>query len=177
MEEIWRSKEDFSGYEISNLGAVRSIDRYIEDTMGRRQFRAGKLMKQKVDDDGYYQIRISDDNKKPHYFRVHRLVAELFIDNPDDLPVVNHKDGNKKNNKVDNLEWATHHENNVHAVETGLHNMGSPVEQYDLYGNYIIEFSSARGASRVTGVDNSAITKVCKGKRKTAGGFIWKYKD
>ena len=177
MEQRWSTKKGFSSYEISELGEVRSVDRIIEDTLGREQKKKGKILSQKIDRYGYPTVILYGDDKKPHYFTVHRLVAELFVDNPNDLPSVNHIDGNKQNNDYLNLEWCTIKENNQHAIDNNLINTNKPIIQLDLEGNYINEFYSTREAEAITGIDNSGISKVCKGKRKTAGGYKWKYKE
>lgn len=177
MEQKWNIKEGFSNYKISNFGEILSLNRKIKDSIGREQTKKGVKLKPKIDKDGYLNVTLYDDNSKPHYFSVHRLVAELFIDNPNNLPSVNHIDGNKKNNKYSNLEWCSVKENNRHAINTGLINTNKPIIQLDLKGNYVNEFYSTREAEAYTGIDNSGISKVCKGKRKTAGGFIWKYKQ
>lgn len=126
---------------------------------------------------GYLRVRI---NKK--MIRVHRLVAELFIENPNGCTQVNHKDGNKKNNHFSNLEWCTAKENIAHAYKTGLKKVSyknikspTPVIQMDLQNNPIKVYPSIRDAERETGIDNSRISKVCKGKKKTASGYKWQY--
>lgn len=123
----------------------------------------------------YYMVRIIDKSNKTHKKYIHRLMAENFIDNINNYPEVNHIDGNKHNNNIDNLEWVTKSENSIHAYKAGLNTTVS-VEQYDLNGNLLATFSSIIEAERATGVHNPNITKVIKGIRKTAGGFKWKQK-
>ena len=175
-KERWKTKSGFSKYKISDNGSVKSIDRTIRDTLGRLQHKKEKILKPKVDKDGYYAVYLYDDNGKVHYCRVNRLVGELFIPNPNNLPVVNHKDGVKKNNLYTNLEWATVKENNDHAIINKLINTNIPIVQYTLDGDYVDEYPSTRKAEEATGIDGSSINKVCRNDRKTAGGFIWKYK-
>jgi len=104
--EIWKPIKDFDGYFISNFGRVKNSK--------------GKILKYYVQNSGYQVIKLHK-NKKGHHKLIHRLVAETFIDNPNNKPEVNHKDGNKQNNKVENLEWVTPSENRKHAIELGLY--------------------------------------------------------
>lgn len=111
MEEIWKDIAGYEGlYQVSNLGRVRSLDRtiqYFRQGVLNIAHRKGKLMKQNYTSDGYFMIYLRKDNIDK-YYAVHRLVAQAFIPNPDNLPYVNHKDEVKDNNCVDNLEWCTH---------------------------------------------------------------------
>lgn len=121
----------------------------------------------------YYMVRIIDGEDKTCKKYIHRLMAELFLCNPDRKDQVNHIDGDKHNNDLANLEWVTHQENAVHAVAEGLTPTVS-VSQYSKDGELIASYKSIIEAERATGTCNPNITKVLKGKRKTAGGFIWK---
>lgn len=122
QNEIWKSVKGYEGlYEVSNLGNVKSIDRFIErsNQWGKYiQKYKGKILKNVLHPNGYFRVDIQGK-----LFSVHRLVAENFILNKDISKEVNHKDGNKLNNHVDNLEWVTHSENIRHADRTGLRNM------------------------------------------------------
>lgn len=119
MSEIWKTLDRNSNYQVSTSGCVRSLDREVTDSLGRTRKYLGTLLKPSKDENGYLLVRISKNGHTKRVF-VHRLVAEAFIENPDHKPTVNHIDGDKTNNSVDNLEWATYKENRDHAVRTGL---------------------------------------------------------
>ena len=119
-EEIWKDIKGYEGYyKVSNLGRVKSLDRTIEYKNGIEYTLKGSLRIISCSGTGYQNIGLSRDSVMKN-FLVHRLVAVAFLNNPDSLPVVNHIDGDKTNNKVCNLEWASHSDNMGHAVDTGL---------------------------------------------------------
>ena len=134
-----------------------------------------KLLKLQEDRDGYYKVDLHFKGKHKKYF-VHRLVAMQYLPNPENKPEVNHINGNKKDNRVSNLEWVTGSENAKHAVYKNLYNKrGKKVNRYDLNGNFIKQWSSIRKAKETLNWKNEHISQVCQGQRKKAGGFIWKY--
>ena len=126
MEEIWKDIKGYEGYyQVSNLGRVKSLERYIEvhrQDGDRMQYQPEVIMSQIVNFCGYLIICLRKPREKRKKFMVHRLVAQAFIPNPKNKEQVNHIDGNKQNNCVDNLEWATPSENMLHARKTGLYN-------------------------------------------------------
>jgi hypothetical protein len=147
-------------YYVSNLGRFKDSEGLIRDNY-------------KVNENGY--IRVYIYNKT---YAVHRLIAFAFLENPDNKEQVNHIDGNKLNNTVDNLDWVTNKENQIHKFKIGLgNNFTRTIIQYDLEGNLIKEFKSIVSAAKEIGVSNGNIQGVLLNKRKTAGGFIWKYLD
>lgn len=138
--------------------------------------RTGKKMSYQVDKDGYKRFRFWI-KRKPFKIAVHRLVALLYIENPNNLPVVNHKDGNKQNNNKDNLEWCTFKHNTLHAEKLGLRthkHLCKKVKQIDINtGEVVAIYNSITEASNKNGIARQCIGKVCLGKRKSAGGFKW----
>lgn len=113
--EIWEDVVCFEGlYQVSNFGNVRSVTRLITRSDGKTYLKKGKQLKCFVTNKGYEYVMLNDFNSKQHLKTVHRLVAQAFVDNTDNLPIVNHKDENKLNNAASNLEWCTHAYNNVY---------------------------------------------------------------
>ena len=108
-------------YEISDAGIMRSKDRMCIDSMGRKRFRAGQQLNPDIAPNGYYRVTLAKNGQKKQKY-LHRLLAEHFIPNPENLPQINHKDGNKLNCSLDNLEWVTVQENVIHAYKHGLIN-------------------------------------------------------
>lgn len=198
--EIWKDIKGYEGYyQISNFGRVKSLDRIV-----KRNSKFGNLhLKEKIlvptsDKDGYLCVMLHRKNKVIRSVKVHRLVANHFIPNPENKSTVNHKDGNKINNNINNLEWATRSEQTQHAYKLGLNNSkvglsgdsnyaygkrgdlsynAIPVYQLDKNTNKIIsEYGSMVEAAKQTGCNVSKISMVCAGKRITTGGYKWKYK-
>ena len=118
-------------------------------------------------------------NGKQKRMRVHRMVALTFIDNPDNKPYVNHINGNRSDNNVENLEWVTPSENTQHAVNTGLFKSGRnrAVIQYNLNGEQMATFESASEAARQTGGSQSKITMCCRRQRDSGNDYQWRYYD
>lgn len=173
-EEIWKPVVGYEGlYEVSSLGRIRSVDRIVFQ-QGRSQKYKGCIMSPFIGNHGYYGIRLSKNNKKKTY-SVHRLVALAFIPNPDNLPVINHKDETHTNNCVSNLEWCTQKYNmNYGTVRERVSEAnGLKVAQYDLEGNLINTFRSIKDASRKTGVSATSINGCTIGKYYTGGKYIW----
>ncbi len=125
---------------------------------------------------GYLYVNLYTGRKRATK-RVHRLVAEAFVSNPENKPQVNHIDEDKENNTAENLEWVTCKENCNHGTRNKrmAEAQGKPVVQYTTGGVFLAEYPSTMEAERVTGISQANICSVCQGKRKTAGGYLWLY--
>lgn len=172
----WKySRNSLPGEEWKQLISIKNQWPFYVSNLGRVITTTSKISYGSLNDKGYKVVKIDG---KPFY--VHRLVMLAFHGHDDKF--VNHKDGNKRNNKLENLEYLTCLENNIHAIETGLRKItynghkSRPVLQMDSLGNILHEFPSAAEASRHVNVHQNNITAVCRGKNKTSAGFRWKYK-
>lgn len=155
-------------------GRIKSLERYKQNH-SKLQLVNEKILPLHINKRNGYMYVYLNKNAKGKYCRVHRLIAEAFIDNPNNLPQVNHIDGNKQNNRVDNLEWCTSKENIKHSYKLGLsNNYKIKVNQYDLKGELVGKFKSISEASIKTGVSMGDISQCINGKRKTANKFVWK---
>lgn len=158
--EIWKSIDGFEGlYEISNLGRVKSIGTYNTCKKG--------IMTPMIDPDGYPHVRLYNKGIIKD-ISIHRLVALAFIPNPNNYKYVNHKDEDTANNVVSNLEWCTNSYNLIYSK-------GKKVAQYSKNGDFIKEFNCVTDASRECNIPTTNISKCCKGKRHSAGKYVWKY--
>lgn len=175
--EIWKPVVGYEGlYEVSNLGRVRSLDRYAKQPKGGLRLIKGRILNQYINRCGYLFVSLSK-NGKVKKITIHRLVAQAFIPNPDNLPEVNHKDECKTNNRADNLEYCTRKYNLYYGTGNSRRadKQSKPVLQFDLQGNFIKEWSSLIEAGR-NGFGQGNISLCCQGKQKFHKGFIWKYK-
>lgn len=119
--EIWKELKGYSiNYLISNTGKIKSPDQTVDIGMGRIQFKKERIIKCHVSNRGYWAVGLTCEKGKSKVFHLHRLLAQTFIPNPNEYKCINHKDGNKLNNHISNLEWVTHSQNNKHAYDTGL---------------------------------------------------------
>lgn len=170
MEEIWKDIEGYKGfYKVSNLGNIKSLPR--NGTVNEE-----RIIKPCKNNNGYVKIGLNKEGIIK-YKTIHRIVAESFIPNPNNLEQVNHINGNKEDNRVDNLEWCTQSENIKHCMNV-LGKMKRKVMKIDTKTNKIIQtFDSTVEAMKETGIDRTNITRCCNGKLVTAGGYIWKYKE
>lgn len=176
-DEIWLPVSELNNrYEISDYGRLRSVDTF--DVWGR--IHRGRVLKQLLDRRGYPRMRVSVKNKAKSV-RIHRLVAKAFISNPSDLPQVNHKNGDKLNNHVSNLEWVDNTTNARHAVKTGLwvpktgaeaYRFESPVYVFDGYGLHV-ETLVGNVDMAAKGYDWRNVNACLYGTRKTHRGMTF----
>ena len=194
MEE-WMDIEGYEGlYQVSNEGRVKSLQREIVYKDGRKKVLEEKILRNILSDLGYYHVMLSKDGV-PKRYKVHRLVAKAFIPNPNNLPIINHKDENPKNNVVDNLEWCTQGYNVRYGtmIERGRQtqfnreDLSKEVEQYTLDGDLVETFKSASEIERkYPQFKTASVARCCRGGQILNGkwqtitsykGYMWKYKN
>lgn len=170
--EIWKDIEGFEGvYQISNLGRVKSL-----------HFNKTLYLRYSNDECGYKKVNLFIKGIQKT-ITIHRLVASHFLNNKYNKRTINHLDGNKSNNKVINLEWATYSENIQHAYDNklkcgskGINNASSKkVLKYTKGNKFIKLYMSVSEASKDNNINCGGISLVCNGINKTSGGFIWKF--
>ncbi len=168
--EVWKDIPGYEGrYQVSSLGNVKSLN---YGRTGRE-----RMIKPALTAYGYWRCALRNSEKRTKMCHVHRLVAETFIPNPAHKRDVNHINGIKTDNRVENLEWNTQQENIAHAVRMGIRKHYTiTLRQYDLQGTLLKEWESAVEAEKATGINQGNIRNCCRGKRPSAGGYIWKYK-
>ena len=175
-KEIWKPVVGYEGfYEVSNLGRVRSLDRKFKTRQGRIISVKGQPIKADPSKrSGYVQVHLSNNGDRRTY-QLHRVVAKSFVENPENKPEINHKDGIKTNNRADNLEWVTPSENQIHSRDV-LHRKyyGKPVVCVETGET----FENAAEAARQKGMKTyKHICSCCKGRRERTGGYHWKYTE
>lgn len=186
-DDEWHDIPMFYGYyQINKSGSIKSLPRSVRCGNGRFRKTTEKILNPTIDKDGYRNVGMNKPNFRGTY-RVHRLLAQIFIPNTENKPQVNHKDGNRLNNSLSNLEWATSSENVTHGFrclgrihpllgKTGsLCHLSKKVNQYDLDGNFIKQWDSATDAANFYGACKSGISSCCNAVNETSIGFVWKY--
>ena len=188
MEEIWKDIKGYEGlYQISNKGQVKS--------KARRGNWKETILKPSETRDHYFVVTLSKNGAQKSR-RVNRIVAETFIENPLNKPEVNHIDGDKHNNNVENLEWVTTKENIIHSykcklrtAEESAKSLGiyaqkgkinpksKTVYQFNKQGKLVAVYGSVREAERKTKISSNCISSCCLKKSKYAGNYIWRYKE
>lgn len=154
-------------YSVTSDGVIISMPKVVDNGY-RVQHRKQKVLKAGVRDGGYLFVVLTKNGESKN-LSVHRIVAEAFLPNPENLPEVNHKDENPRNNNVKNLEWCTRQYN----IE---YSKGKNIIQIDRQtGKEIARYKSIVSASKITGIIRTAIGNACTGLSKSAGGYFWKY--
>ena len=198
--EIWKDVIGYKGfYQVSNLGRIRSLDRTVERGCSYLPIK-GKVLTGHINGDGYHFIGLCKNNIRK-FLAIHRIVAQAFIKNKYDKPCIDHIDGNRLNNNVENLQWCTNKENmnnpisikrmskslkgrsfsKTHKEKIGLANRNRTDQSKNVAkidktsGKTIKVYPSLGEAYRQTGIHFSNISKVCKKKTKSAGGFKWEF--
>ena len=188
MQEVWKSIEGYEGkYEISSLGRVKSLT----DKNGKKR---ELILKPRVSKNGYLYLNLWESSKG-RAKKIHRLVAEAFLPNPENLPVVNHLNCVKTDNRVENLEWTTHSGNALHASQNGRlrdqtgeknhmfgrhgkdHHSSKTLIQKDLDGNIIRVWDNAVIAGETLGYYHGCLQACARGAKKTAYGYLWEYAE
>ena len=193
----WRKVPGFSYYEVSDFGRIKSLAREKRgvNTTGKNKEKEieffyktkGGLLKPIILNTGYEQVTLTKENHEQTSVSVHRIVAEAFLPNPENKPQVNHKNGDKRDNRLENLEWATASENTLHGYrELGVvawtkgrfsenHPTSKAVVQETLSGEFVKKWNCASDAVREHGFDSGHISRCCTGLSKYHKGFKWSY--
>ena len=165
--EHWKEIAGYEGlYEVSDLGRVKSL-----------KYGKERILKPQKNTRGYLKVALCKDGKVEQP-KIHRLVAEAFIPNPNNLETINHKDEVKTNNTVGNLEWMSVKDNNNYGTRNKRvgEAHSKQVQMFDKKTFELLEtFPSTHEAERITGISNSNISECCNANRKSAGGYIWRY--
>lgn len=185
--DVWKDVVGYEGhYKVSSLGRVMSCDKVITRKDGVTTKKNGVIKKPQITNKGYYKMFLYK-NGNYEQLLVHRIVAEAFLENPNNYPCVNHKDENPKNNslKIDadgnvvysNLEWCTYKYNSNYGTSLSriAEKISIPVDKLNLKGEYVCTYKSAKEASNNKPSLQVSITACCKGKIASAGGFKWRY--
>lgn len=173
MKEIWKDIKDYEElYQISNYGRVKSLYRYVDKTHIYKE----KIMKNHNDGRNYYDIQLTKNGTRKTV-KIHRLVAEAFVPNPNNYKWVNHKDENPSNNYYENLEWCTPKYNANYGTnkERISKKLSKKINQYNKDGEFIKQWNSSVEIFKALKIRHT--TECCNNQRKIAGGYIWRFAD
>lgn len=176
-KEIWKDIPEYEGlYQASNLGRIKSLERYVNTYNGKAKCKKlinGKILKANYTKNGYLKVSLSK-NGKLKTFLVHLLVIRTFAGN--NLLYTDHIDCNKSNNNLSNLEYVTPKENTIRAWKNNLvSRKENKIDQYDMDNKFIKTWFNCGDIEKELNINHSNIIKCCKNKRLSAGGYIWKY--
>lgn len=163
MKEVWKPIKEYEGlYEVSNLGRVNSLK--------------GNIIIKPALNKGYLRLVLYKNGKKKNK-TIHQLVAEAFVDNPNNYSCINHINEIKTDNRVENLEWCDNNYNDNYGTrnERIAKGLSKKIVQLDSNNNYIKTWENASDVERMIGINQGNIRSCCKNIRKSAGGYIWKY--
>lgn len=168
MNEEWKDVVGYEGlYQVSNLGRVKTSFKPIKCHKNSIRFGKEKILSSKIEKNGYERVNLSKDGERKTY-SIHRLVAQAFIPNPNNLPQINHKDENKLNNCVENLEWCT-------AKYNVRESKKKAINQYDFENNFIKKWECSKEVEENIGISVTSLNNCLKQRSQTAGGYIWRY--
>ena len=175
VSEIWKDIIGYEGYyQVSSLGRVRSLNRTVRNHLGFT-FAKGKVLSG-IPRNGYIRVQLFKDGKFKNY-SIHRLVANAFVDNKNNMPEVNHKNEDKSDNRFNNLEWCSRKQNCNYGTrsERQSKKISKNILQLTIDGHLIGNFKSAIEASRLLGFKSNHISECCNGIRSTSNGYKWRY--
>lgn len=173
MDEVWKDVDGLEGlYQVSSYGRIKSF-RKSNHFFGQQEH----YLKPFIKPNGYESVTLYDSEHRRYRYLVHRLVAIAFIPNPLGYDAVNHKDENKRNNHVENLEWCTSAYNNAYGTARIRQRLtrGRKIEQLTLEGFPLAVYNSVSIASELTGISKAGINNCCSGKSALSGGYVWRY--
>ena len=175
-EELWKDILEVKGYAVSNLGRVKSLERYVISN-GRKVFFKSKILKPYISNAGYCGVVLCS-NGISRCFHIHRLVAKYFLENPKGYNCINHIDENKQNNRYDNLEWCGTRYNNKYSSYRAKYNcFPIAVEKLDKNGVVLESYKTIKEASEKNNINRRGISFCIEGRQKTAGGYYWRKVD
>ena len=170
MNEVWKDIKGYEGvYQVSNLGHVKGLSRFVNCPLNCKRLIKENTIKPELTKQGYISIKLYKNNTGKH-FQVHRLIADAFIPNSENKNCINHINGIKTDNRLENLEWMTYSENNKHAYDTGLKKTRKVI-----CIETSIMYKSMREAGKLLNIGFQDIWGCCNSHKKTAGGFHWQY--